>query len=259
MKSWSVCSALGVSASLLLLFSLSAVGQVAVTTYHNDNYRSGLNANETILTPSNVNELQFGKRLVLPVAGYVYAQPLYVPGVRINGKPHSIVYVVTEHDQVYAFDAKNGQQLWRKNFLIPGSSGKTIMPISSNDIGCYVLGNEIGITSTPVIDLTTNEIYVVAATKETVNNVTTFYNRMHVLNIATGAERLLGAYFAAPISAKTSGTGAGSVGGYLYFNTLLQNQRAALTLTNGLVLASWGAFCDMGNFHGYTMAFNKSS
>src|ERR1022692_1012160 len=102
MKSWSVCCALGVSASLLLLFSQFAVGQVSVTTYHNDNYRSGVNAHETILTPSNVNEVQFGKRLVLPVAGYVYAQPLYVPGVNINGTRHNVVYVVTEHDQVYA-------------------------------------------------------------------------------------------------------------------------------------------------------------
>ena len=95
MKSWLDCSALGVCALLLLLASRFAVGQVAVTTYHNDNYRSGLNPNETVLTPSNVNEVRFGKRLVLPVTGYVYAQPLYVPGVNINGTQHNVVYVAT--------------------------------------------------------------------------------------------------------------------------------------------------------------------
>jgi hypothetical protein len=105
MKSRSVRSGLGVCASLLMLFSLPALGQVAVTTYHNDNYRSGANTQETTLTPSNVNEVQFGKRLVLPVEGYVYAQPLYVPHVSIGGISHNVVYVATEHDQVYAFDA----------------------------------------------------------------------------------------------------------------------------------------------------------
>src|SRR5271167_1771025 len=117
----------------MLLSSLLAVGQVAVTTYHNDNYRSGLNARETILTPSNVNEVSFGRLLVLPVTGSVYAQPLYVPGVQINGAPHNVVYVVTEHDQVYAFDANSGQQLWQKSFI--GSFGyKQILPVSSTDV-----------------------------------------------------------------------------------------------------------------------------
>jgi PQQ enzyme repeat len=110
-------SALGVRVSLLLLFSLSAAGQTAVTTYHNDNYRSGVNARETVLTPSNVDEVRFGKRLVLPVEGYVYSQPLYVPGVSINGIVHNVVYVATEHDQVYAFDANTGKQLWNKSFV----------------------------------------------------------------------------------------------------------------------------------------------
>src|SRR5208283_405948 len=142
MKSWSVCSALGVSASLLLLFSLSAVGQVSVTTYHNDNDRSGLNANETILTPSNVNEMYFGKRLVLPVAGYVYAQPLYVPGVNIDGTLRNVVYVATEHDQVYAFDANTGQQLWQKSF-IGTFAAKQVLTVSSGDVGCPDIEPEI--------------------------------------------------------------------------------------------------------------------
>jgi len=242
----------------MLLSSLLAVGQVAVTTYHNDNYRSGLNANETILTPSNVNEVSFGKRLVLPVTGYVFAQPLYVPGVQINGVPHNVVYVATEHDQVYAFDANSGQQLWQKSFI--GTFGnKQILPVSSNDVGCDNIAPEIGITSTPVIDLTTNQIYVVAKTKEIVNNVTTFYQRMHVLDIRSGAENLSNRHFGAPIMAKTPGTGSGSVDGYLTFDPLIEHQRPALTLSNGLVFVSWASHCDIGNYHGYIMAFTKNS
>src|SRR5271169_773206 len=199
MKSWFLFCALAGSTLWLLLSSLFAVGQVAVTTYHNDNYRSGANTNETLLTPSNVNEVQFGKRLVLSVEGYVYAQPLYVPGVNINGSLHNVVYVATEHDQVYAFDANSGQQLWQKSFI--GTFGdKQILPVSSDDVGCTDIVPEIGITSTPVIDLASNQIYVVAKTKEIVNNVTTFYQRMHVLDIRSGVENLSDLYFGAPIT-----------------------------------------------------------
>jgi PQQ enzyme-like repeat protein len=256
---WRVCFPLVVSALFLLMFpSLFAIGQVAVTTYHNDNYRSGLNANETILTPSNVNEVHFGKRLVLPVTGYVYAQPLYVPGVNINGTVHNVVYVATEHDQVYAFDANTGQRLWQASFI--GTFGnRQVETVSSGDVGCSDLVPEIGITSTPVIDLGSNQIYVVAKTKEIVNNATTFYQRMHVLDIRTGAENLSDRYFGAPITAKTPGTGSGSSGGYLTFDPRVQHQRSALTLSNGLVFVSWASHCDLGNYHGYVMAFNKGS
>src|SRR5271157_823950 len=253
MKSWLVCCTLGVC-TLVLLLSSPIIGQVAVTTYHNDNYRSGVNASETILTPSNVNEVSFGKLLKLPVMGHVFAQPLYVPGVNINGTMHNVVYVATEHDQVYAFDANSGQQLWQKSFI--GTFGdKQILPVSSDDVGCTDIVPEIGITSTPVIDLTTNQIYVVAKTKEIVDNVTTYYQRMHVLDISSGEENLSNRYCGAPITAKTPGTGSGSVDGYLIFDPLIQNQRAALALANGLVFVSWGSHCDKGNFHGYVMAF----
>ena len=259
MKHGPLYSALGATAVWLLWSAVVATGQVAVTTYHNDNYRSGANTNETILTPSNVNEAHFGKLHTLPITGYVYAQPLYVPGVNINGVLHNVLYIVTEHDQVYAFDAKTGQRLWQKNFLIPTNPTKTILPISSDDNGCTVTGIESGITSTPVIDLISNEIYIVAATKEIVNNVTTFYNRMHVLDIRTGVEKLLGPYFGAPIKAKVPGTGSGSVDGYITFDPLMQIQRAALTLSNGLIIVAWAGYCDIPPFHGYVMAFNKNT
>ena len=259
MKSWFTCSVFGVSTLVLLLSSLAVLGQVAVTTYHNDNYRSGVNSHETILTPSNVNEVTFGRHLVLPVTGYVFAQPLYVPKVKINGVLHNVVYVVTEHDQAYAFDVNTGQLLWHKNFLIPTNAKKLILPVSSEDTSCSVTGNEIGITSTPVIDLSTNQIYIVAATKETSNGVTNFYQRMHVLDISTGVEKMPGPAFGAPITAKVPGTGGGSNDGYITFDPKMQIQRTALTLANGLVYVAWAGFCDLGIYHGWVMAFSKSS
>jgi len=249
----------GIVAILLLSFSLLAVGQVAVTTYHNDNSRSGLNANETILTPSNVNEVHFGKVLVLPVTGQVYAQPLYVPGVNINGTLHNVVYVVTEHDQAYAFDANSGQQLWQTSFIGTVGGHQTV-PVAYQDLeDCYNLEPEIGITSTPVIDLTSNEIYMVAKTKELFGAIYVFYQRMHVLDIRTGVENLSDLYFGAPITATTPGTGSGSNNGYLTFDPRIENQRAALTLSNNLIYVAWGSHCDIRSYHGYVMAFEKGS
>jgi hypothetical protein len=259
MKSRSARSAIRVSSFVVMLLPLLVQAQVPVTTYHNDNYHSGVNSHETILTHSNVNEVTFGKKFTLPVVGWVYAQPLYVPHVTINGTLHNMVYVVTEHDQAYAFDVNSGALLWRKNFLIPTNAGKRITPFSSDDTGCTVTGGETGITSTPVIDLSTNEIYIVAATKEVVNNQATFYYRMHVLDIATGMEKLPGPAFGAPIRATVPGTGGGSQNGYITFNPVSQIQRGALTMANGLIYVSWGSFCDGGTWHGWTMAFSKSS
>lgn len=259
MKSRLLRSALSVRVSLVLLLSLSAAGQTAVTTYHNDNYRSGVNAHETVLTPSNVNEVRFGKRLVLPVEGYVYAQPLYVPGVSINGIVHNVVYVATEHDQVYAFDAKTGNQLWNKSFIGTFGDRQVDTVSSKDDLDCTDLVPEVGITGTPVIDLGLHELFVVAKTKETVAGNVNFYQRMHVLNIQTGNENLSDLFFDAPITATTPGTGSGSIDGYLHFDPLLQNQRSALALSNGVVFVAWAAHCDITPFHGYVMGFDAGS
>ena len=261
MTRWLVLSIAGVSlcVSLLCFFPLAAAGQIAVTTYHNDNYRSGLNANETILTPSNVNEVQFGKRLVLPVEGYVYAQPLYVPGVNINGVLHNVVYVATEHDQVDAFDANTGAQLWQKSFIGTFGNRQIETVSTSSDLGCPSLGPEVGITGTPVIDPARQQIYVVAVTKEIVGSTITYYQRLHALDIRTGTENLSDPFLGAPIKARTPGTGAGSVDGYLNFNPLLQIQRSALTLANGVIYVAWAGQCDIWPFHGYLMGFNAGS
>jgi len=246
------------SISLAVLVFLScaiSAAQVAVTTYHNDNYRSGANTNETMLTPSNVNVQSFGKLAVFPVKGYVYAQPLYVPGVIIGNTVHNVVYIATEHDQVYAFDVNSGQQLWHTSYIGYFSFG-SVLPVASFQVQCGDLVPEIGISGTPVIDTTTNTMYLV--TKDNVFSTQTktsqFVQTLHALDITTGHDKV-----AHSITASVPGTGNGSVGGVLTFNPLIQGQRAALLLQNGEVFVSWGSHCDLFAFHGWMMSFDKRS
>jgi PQQ enzyme repeat len=231
--------------------------QVAVATYHNDNYRSGTNAQESFLTPSNVNAQSFGKRLTLPVRGYVYAQPLYVPGVVISGTAHDVVYVATEHDQVYAFDANSGQQLWQVNFLAASNALSVITPVSSNDVNCNDLVPEIGITGTPAIDLSAKRLYVVAKTKvyDVRSHTTTFYQTLHVLDIRTGFET----FPPLRIRATYPGTGTGSVNGVLTFDPLVESQRPGLMIQNGAVFIVFASHCDLGTYHGWIMAFAENT
>jgi PQQ enzyme repeat len=231
--------------------------QIAVATYHNDNYRSGANAQETILTPSNVNVQSFGKRFTFSVQGYVYAQPLYVPGVVISGTAHNVVYIATEHDQVYAFDATSGQKLWQVNFLAGSNALTIISPVSSNDVNCGDLVPEIGITGTPAIDASANRLYVIAKTKvyDVRSHTTTFYQTLHVLDIRTGFET----FPPQRISATFPGTGTGSVNGVLTFDPLVQSQRPGLLIQNGAVFAAFASHCDHGNYHGWIMAFAENT
>ena len=245
-------------ATILLLSCAVTTAQVAVTTYHNDNYRSGANTQETALTTANVNVNSFGKRLTFAVQGYVYAQPLYVPGVVIGGKAHNLVFIATEHDQVYAFDTDSGQQIWRTNFLASFTPLLVISPVSSNDVGCTDLVPEIGITGTPVIDPSKNTMYLVAKTKEydARTKTTTFYQTLHALDIRSGIER---GVIPHRITAKAAGNGTGSVGGVLTFDPLVEAQRSALLLQNGQVFIAWASHCDLNAYHGWLMSFNEAT
>ena len=244
-------------AAVCLVSCTMVTAQVAVATYHNDNYRSGTNAEETSLTPSNVNVQTFGKRFTFPVQGYVYAQPLYVPRVVIDGTAHNVVYIATEHDQVYAFDVHSGQKLWQVNFLASGNALTIITPVSSNDVNCGDLVPEIGITGTPAIDVSTNRLYVIAKTKvyDVRSHTTNFYQTLHVLDIRTGFET----FPPQRIRAKFPGTGTGSVNGVLTFDPLVQAQRPGLLIQNGVVFAAFASHCDLGNYHGWMMAFAENA
>ena len=231
-----------------------ARAQTNVLTYRNDNSRTGQNVEETNLTPANVNTSQFGKLFTQVVDGSIYAQPLYLANVTIPGKgTHNVVYVVTQHDSVYAFDADgdagaNAAPLWTVSFL---SSGVTPVPIA--DVSCPDIATpEIGITSTPVIDANTETLYVVAMTKE---NGAYFY-RLHALDVATGAEKLGGP---TTIQGSVPGNGTASSSGSLNFTPLLHLQRSGLLLANGVVDIEWASFCDLGSYHGWVMAYDAST
>ena len=227
--------------------------QVNVLTYHNDNARSGQNLQETILTPANVNQAQFGKLFHQRVDGFVYAEPLYVSNVAIPGKGfHNVVYVATEHDSVYAFDAdsnagSNAKPLWETRF-----AGGGMRPVPSRDVACTDLVPEIGITGTPVIDATTGTLYVVVKTKE--NH--TYMQRLHALDISTGQEKLGGPVV---ISTSVPGNGDGSNAGVVSFDPLLENQRAGLLLTDGIVYVAWASHCDNNPYHGWVMGFDAAT
>jgi hypothetical protein len=228
-------------------FALSA--GPAVLTQHNDTSRTGANLNETFLNTSSVRPATFGKLFSRPVDGYIYAQPLYAPGVSIpQAGVHNVVYVATEHNSVFAYDADDPaaqSPLWQVGL---GD------PVPSTDISPdYTdLTPEIGITSTPVIDGTSGTIYVVAKSKDTAG----YHQRLHALDITTGSERP-----ASPveITASVEGNGDGSVGGIINFNPLMQLNRPGLLLKNGIVYIAFGSHGDYDPYHGWVIGYNAAT
>ncbi|MCC6342435.1 MAG: S-layer homology domain-containing protein [Bryobacterales bacterium] len=233
--------------SWILTLPLSLPG-VTVTTHHNDTSRTGANPNETVLTTANVNSGSFGKLFSRAVDGQIYAQPLYVPGVTIPGKgTHNVIYVCTMHNSVYAFDADTASAsapLWQVNF------GATL-PVDIINV-TRDIEKEVGILSTPVIDLTTNLMYVVS---EHYQNEITFF-RLHALDITTGNEMLGGPV---TIEGSVAGTSTDSVKGILSFFPLMQWQRAGLLLLNGKIYIGFGSHMDTEPYHGWLFAYSAST
>ena len=238
-----------------LAVSSSASAQPAaqgVFTYHNDPARTGQNLNETILTPRTVTSAAFGKLFAVPVDEQIYAQPLYMANVVIPDQGiHNVLYVATENDTVYAFDADApGAPLWQTSLLVNGGAA---VPISDLDPNCTDLVPVIGVTGTPVIDPTTNTLYVVAKTKEGPSDAPAYVQRLHALDIATGAEK-----FAGPvtIAATVPGAGDGGDGTTLTFNPLRQLNRPGLALVNGVVYIAFGSHCDLDPYHGWVFGYD---
>ncbi|HTL17309.1 MAG TPA: LamG-like jellyroll fold domain-containing protein [Patescibacteria group bacterium] len=230
--------------------------QVNVLTYHNDFARTGQNTNETVLTPANVNVNSFGQMFSYAVDGYVYAQPLCVSGLMIPGQEnHNVVFVATEHNGVYAFDADsnagpNGGLLWYTNL---GPSAATPNNDFGNRYGPYHdINPEVGITSTPVIDLSTGTMYLDAFTHEGA----LYYHRVHALNITNGTEQ---PYSPVIVSASVPGVGVDSSRAVVTFNAEQSLQRPALTLAGGILFVAYSGYADTDPYHGWVIGFDASN
>ena len=245
--------------------SSTTAAAVAVLTQHNDNQRTGANLNETILNINNVRPGTFGKLFTREVDGHIYAQPLYVPGVSIPNKGvHNVVYVATQHNSVYAFDADNpvaSAPLWHVNLgqsaPVPADFGNRYGPFED-------IAVEVGITSTPVIDLGTNTLYVVAFIRDT-NPATTcspasppcvYHHSLHALDITSGAEKFSGPV---QIAGSVPGVGVDSVNGVVTFNSHQQIQRSALLLSNGVVYVAFAGYSDTDPYHGWIFGYNAAT
>jgi hypothetical protein len=232
---------------------------VIVPTWRYDLTHVGANTGETALTPANVNVSTFGKLFSLTVDGSVYAQPLYVNGLTMSdSQVHNVLFVATEHDSIYAFDADsnggaNANPIWKITMLDAAHGagpGATTMPYT--DEGSPDIAPEVGITGTPFINAATNTMYVVSKTKES----GAYFARLHAINILTGAE-LPGSPVA--ITATVNGTGNGSSGGQLSFSPLWQNNRPALNYYNGYVYIGFGSHGDNGPWHGWVFAYDATT
>ncbi len=243
--------------------SESGSAVVAVTdlqgmyTYHNDLARDGANSHEYALTTANVNTASFGKLFSCSVDGAIYGQPLWVAGVMVNGAQHNVVFVATEHDSLFAFDADAGPcaTLWTVSLIDAahgGLGGETTVPAGPTGnlvgVGYGDITPEVGVTGTPVIDPGTSTLYVVS--KSMNSSQTLFYQRLHAIDLATGNEK---AGSPATIAGTYPGTGDG--GSTVAFSARQQNQRSGLVLVNGVVCIAWSAHEDGPPYYGWVMGY----
>ncbi|HYM29120.1 MAG TPA: PQQ-binding-like beta-propeller repeat protein [Steroidobacteraceae bacterium] len=248
-------------ASLLLVTVLSACGgssspmsntnpppttHTDVLTYKNDVARTGQNLTETQLTLANVNSSSFGRLRTLATDGKVDAQPLYAASVSVQGASHNVVFVATEHDSVYAFDADSGANLWQVSLL--GSA-----EVPSDTHNCSQVSPMIGITATPVIDRSAGAngtLYVVAMSKTSASPAT-YFQRLHALDLATGAELLNGPITIAGTYPMTGGT--------VTFEPNQYEERAALLLSGGTLYLSFTSHCDQPPYSGWVFAYSAAT
>ncbi len=247
--------AIGCAALTLALAGISAVAQVTTSQY--DNQRTGATLSEGILTPENVNVKQFGRLGGFKVDGAVYAQPLFIPSLEIPGKgKQDVLFVATEHDSVYAFNADrpNDPPLWHVSLLDKKRGDTTV---SARDVQCPFIEPEVGITSTPVIDLKRGTLFVLARTMAGhFFGDSEYFQHLHALAITTGAEKFGGPKL---ITASVPGRGTGARNGQVRFDALLQNPRASLLLVNDLLYLTWASSCDRDPYHGWVMAYDPQS
>ncbi len=242
-----------VTASLIANPNATGSANVEVTdypgtlTWRNDNARSGVNRQELVLAPTTVSSSTFGKLFSCAIDGYAYAQPLYVPNLLIGNKMHNVIFVATENDSVFAFDADANpcQQLWMNPLIPPGSQPMT-PPVLVAD---FVIVPSIGITGTPVIDPVVSVLYVVSSTQAVPTksdpNPASYSHLLYMLDLATGVQIKL--------------TGVGDALPTSVFEPSAENQRSALLLDNGTVYVAFGSFGGLGNYHGWLFGYDSFS
>lgn len=216
----------------------------AVTTWGYGFQRNNVNTKEYILTPTNVSVATFKKIFSYPVDGYIYGQPLFVPKA-VNGSTHNIVYVATENNSVYAFDADGGGQLWKRSFSLA-------IPCS-NIHGCGV-APVIGITASPVIDTNLGNIYV--ASRQFNSSTGVYLHTLHSLNLLTGADNPGSPVM---ITGSVVGTGYDAVNGKVTFNPKTASDRSAMLEMNGSVYVAFGSYGDADPYHGWIFGYSASN
>jgi hypothetical protein len=237
----------------------SASAIVAVTdlagvfTHHNDLARDGANTQEYALTTSNVNTTGFGKLASCPVDGAIYGQPLWAANVMVSGAKHNVVFVTTQHDSLFAFEADSNScmQLWSISLIDAahgGTSGETSVPNTLVGAGYGDIQPEIGVTGTPVIDAASGTLYVVS--KSVSSAQTTFFQRLHAIDITTGNEKT-----GSPALIAGTYPGTGDGGTTVTFNTKQQNQRGGLAFVNGTVYITWSSHEDSSPWYGWIMSY----
>ncbi|KAA2255461.1 hypothetical protein F0L68_28250 [Solihabitans fulvus] len=244
------CSSASLAAQDAAPAGRPAPADTAVLTQKNEPTRTGWNAHETVLNQSTLDPAHFGRRTSYPVDGAIYAQPLFVPGLTVDGGTHNAAIVATEHDSVYAFDTDaTGQAhapLWRRSLLPQGAR-----PVSAeHDVTCAAISPEVGVTGTPVIDPATRTLYVVATTREDKDIV----YRVYALDLDTGRDRVAPAL----IEAAAPGTATDATDGRLTFTPRFEQQRMGLLLLGGVVYVSFASYCDEDPSHGWILGYRAS-
>jgi hypothetical protein len=223
--------------SLLVIAGSQLEAQVDMLTQHNDNFRTGVNLQETVLSPANVNKAHFGMLFKREVDDQLYTQPLVVTGVTVGGGKRDLVYVTTVNNSVYSFDANDAAAsapVWHVNFGTPAN-------VNSTNFGCLDINGQMGIVGTPVIDKERGVLYVVALTRvgKRTGPGTGFTQKLHELDLATGADLP-----ESPVTIQAED-----------FDPLMQNQRPALALANGMVYVGYASHCDKDPYHGFLFAY----
>jgi hypothetical protein len=225
-----------------------------VLTYHNNRSRDGTNTHEYALSPRTVSQATFGKRFSCTLDGAAYTQPLWMPHLSIGGTIRNLVFVGTEHDTAYAFDADRIPclKIWHVNLLDNAHGGTAAeTPVPAPDVEPYlVIQPEIGVTGTPVIDPGSKTLYIVSTSEGPTGS---FHQRLHALDVTTGAEKFGGPV---TIAASLPGTGYDSSSGTISFNRKTQLQRSALALANGVVYVAWASYGDRDPYHGWIIGYD---